>query len=286
MLAHAGQRTFVGMRAEVLVTATELGQLVADGAALAILDVRWQLTEPDGREAYATGHVPGAVYSSLEDDLSDHSVTGRGRHPLPSGAAVQAAARRWGIDADTTVVVYDDWNRAGSARAWWVMKAAGLGDVRILDGGLAAWIAAGGALETGAVTPEPGHVVVAHDDLYAGALPTLRAEDAAQLGARLVDARTPERFRGDVEPVDPVAGHIPGATNVPSTSLLDASGAFLPDVELAEALGDAKGVYCGSGVTASVVMAALAALGADAALFPGSWSQWSAERERPVATGG
>jgi thiosulfate/3-mercaptopyruvate sulfurtransferase len=271
------------MRADVLVTAAELERLVAAGAPVTILDVRWQLTEPDGRQAHAAGHVPGAVYVSLEDELTDHAVTGRGRHPLPSGSAVQAAARQWGIDEGTTVVAYDDWNRAGSARAWWVLKAAGLADVRILDGGLAAWT---GVLETGPVTPEPGDVTVAVDDLHAGDLPTLSADDAAALGARLLDARAPERFRGDVEPVDPVAGHIPGAVNVPSTSLLDADGTFRSDAELAEALAGVDGAYCGSGVTASVAVAALAAIGVDAALFPGSWSQWSGEPGRAIATGG
>jgi thiosulfate/3-mercaptopyruvate sulfurtransferase len=276
----------MGVRTEVLVTATELAQLIADGSPMTVLDVRWQLTQPDGRAAHAAGHVPGAVYVSLEDELTDHAVTGRGRHPLPSGPAVQAAARRWGIDEGATVVVYDDWNRAGSARAWWVLRAAGLRAVRILDGGLAAWTAAGGVLEAGVVSADPGDVIVTHDDLYAGAMPTLRADDAAALGARLIDARAPERFRGDVEPVDAVAGHIPGATNVPSTSLLDADGAFVSDADLADVLGDVDGVYCGSGVTAAVAVAALAAIGVDAALFPGSWSQWSAETARPVATGG
>ncbi|MDT5149365.1 MAG: thiosulfate/3-mercaptopyruvate sulfurtransferase [Mycobacterium sp.] len=273
------------MRAEVLVTATELERLVASGVAVTILDVRWQLTQPDGRAAYEAAHVPGAVYVSLEDDLTDHAVTGRGRHPLPSGSVIEAAARRWGIGPGTTVVAYDDWNRAGSARAWWVLKAAGLSDVRILDGGLAAWTESGGGLETGPVAPEPGGVVVSHDDLYAGGMPTIDADGAAALGARLIDARAPERFRGDVEPVDPVAGHIPGALNVPSTSLLDAAGAFRADTDLAMALGDADGAYCGSGVTASVAVAALAVLGVDAALFPGSWSQWCAEPLRRVATG-
>ncbi|MET0475663.1 MAG: sulfurtransferase [Mycobacterium sp.] len=273
------------MRNDVLVTATELERLVASGRSVTILDVRWQLTQPDGRASYEAGHVPGAVYVSLEDDLTDHAVRGRGRHPLPSGPAVQAAARRWGIGAETTVVVYDDWNRAGSARAWWVLKAAGLADVRILDGGLASWTASGGARQTGAVTPEPGDVVVAHDDLYAGGLPTVDADGAGALGARLIDARAPERFRGDVEPVDAVAGHIPGARNVPSTSLLDADGAFRSDADLASALGDVDGAYCGSGVTASVAVAALAVLGTEAALFPGSWSQWSAESALPVVTG-
>jgi thiosulfate/3-mercaptopyruvate sulfurtransferase len=275
----------MNMRAEVLVTATELERLIAAGASLAILDVRWELARPDGSAAYEAGHVPGAVYVSLEDELTDHSVAGRGRHPLPSGRAVEAAVRRWGIGQGTTVVAYDDWNRAGSARAWWVLKAAGLGDVRILDGGLAAWTLAGGALQAGAVTSHPGDVAVLYGDLYAGAMPTLSADEAAALGSRLIDARAPERFRGDVEPVDPVAGHIPGATNVPSTALLGADGGFLADPDLAGALGDAAGVYCGSGVTASVVLAALAAVGVDAALFPGSWSQWSTDPARPVATG-
>lgn len=285
VVTHAGQRTFVPMRAEVLITATELEGLRAADAPLAILDVRWELARPDGHAAYAAGHVPGAVYVALDDDLTDHAVPERGRHPLPSGAAVQAAARRWGIDADSTVVAYDDWNRAGSARAWWVLKAAGLGDVRILDGGLAAWTAAGGELQTGDVRPAPGTVTVEYDDLYSGGMPTLSADDANGFGGKLIDARVPERFRGEVEPVDRVAGHIPGATNVPSTSLLDAAGAFRIDAELADVLGDATAAYCGSGVTAAVAVAALAAIGVDAALFPGSWSQWSADPTRPVATG-
>jgi thiosulfate/3-mercaptopyruvate sulfurtransferase len=280
-----GKGLNVSRRAEVLVTASELEELLATGKPVTILDVRWELARPDGREAYAAGHLPGAVYVSMEDDLTDHDVPGRGRHPLPSGRAVEAAARRWGIGSDTTVVAYDDWNRAGSARAWWVLKAAGLPDVRILDGGLAAWTAAGGVLETGVVTPAPGDVAVLHDDLYSGGLPTLSADDAAALGPRLVDARAPERFRGDTEPVDPVPGHIPGATNVPSTTLLGTAGEFHADADLKRAFGDVEGVYCGSGVTAAVAVAALTAAGVDVALFPGSWSQWCREA-RPVATGG
>ncbi|MCB1286838.1 MAG: sulfurtransferase [Mycobacterium sp.] len=274
-------------RDSVLIGADEL---IGLGSTAAILDVRWRLDEPDGRFAYRSGHIPGAVYVSLEDDLSDHSRIGRGRHPLPTGAAIQAAARAWGIRRDQPVIVYDDWNRAGSSRAWWVLSAAGLPDVRILDGGLAAWSAAGGALQTGQVTPEPGDVTVAHRDLYAGARSVLTAEQIADgVAGLLLDARAPERFRGEVEPVDPVAGHIPGARNLPSTSLLGADGAFLPDARLEEVLGGCDtdaglAVYCGSGVTASVVLAALSVSGRDAALFPGSWSQWSAEK-RPVATG-
>ncbi|HET7667980.1 MAG TPA: sulfurtransferase, partial [Mycobacterium sp.] len=248
-------------------------------------DVRWRLTEPDGRAAYERGHLPGAVYVSLEDELSDHSVAGRGRHPLPWGHRVEAAARRWGVRQGVPVVVYDDWNRAGSARAWWVLTAAGIPDVLILDGGLGRW---NGRLEAGSVTPAPGDVTVAHDDLYAGARPTLTAEDAA-VAARLLDARAPERFRGDVEPVDPVAGHIPGAENLPSTRLLSEDGRFLPDDDLGRLFDgmdpSTTGVYCGSGVTASVVLAAMAAAGIDASLYPGSWSEWCSDPKRPVARG-
>ncbi|MDT5099830.1 MAG: thiosulfate/3-mercaptopyruvate sulfurtransferase [Mycobacterium sp.] len=270
-------------RDAVLITTTELAALRAAGDPVAILDVRWQLTEPDGRDAFERGHIPGAVYVSLEDELSDHSVAGRGRHPLPSGRAVEAAGRRWGIRKDVPVVVYDDWNRAGSARAWWVLTAAGIEDVRILDGGLAAWT---GELESGPVTPEPGDVSVPHEDLYAGALPTLTAE-TVMAADTLLDARAPERFLGHVEPIDPIAGHIPGACNAPSTGFLAGDGTFLEERDLARLFGDIEGAgaYCGSGVTASVVVAALATLGIDAALYPGSWSEWSSDGARPVETG-
>jgi thiosulfate/3-mercaptopyruvate sulfurtransferase len=270
-------------RDDVLITAPELAWLLASDEPVTILDVRWALTEPDGRQAFERGHLPGAVYVSLEDELSDHSVVGRGRHPLPSGRALEADGRRWGLRDGVPVVVYDDWNRAGSARAWWVLTAAGIEDVRILDGGLAAWT---GELESGLVTAEPGDVTVRYPDLYAGALPTLSAEQAIAVET-LLDARAPERFRGEVEPIDPVAGHIPGARNVPSTGLLAADGTFLAQDDLARLLGNTRevGAYCGSGVTASVVVAALASLGIDAALYPGSWSEWSSDPTRPVETG-
>jgi thiosulfate/3-mercaptopyruvate sulfurtransferase len=281
----------MGSRADVLITPDELASVRDAGAPITILDVRWQLTEPDGRAAYEAGHIPGAVYVSLEDELSDQDVTGHGRHPLPSGRDVEAAARRWGVRRGVPIVAYDDWNRAGSARAWWVLTAAGLAGVRILDGGLRGWIETGGELETGTVTPEPGDVTVAHADLYAGARPTLTASQAAAI-ATLVDARAPERFRGDVEPIDPVAGHIPGAVNLPSTDVLDDNGVFRNPEDLLALVrrhgvdtSNDVGVYCGSGVTASVLLAAFATAGTDATLFPGSWSEWCSDPSRPVQRG-
>lgn len=273
----------------MLISATQLARLIDAGQRVAILDVRWRIDEPDGRAAYQRGHLPGAVYVSLEDELSDHSTVGRGRHPLPSGRSIEAAARRWGIRDGVPTVVYDDWNRAGSARAWWVLTAAGIADVCILDGGLAAWRSVGRDLSTDPVEPPPGNATVTHQDLYDGALPTLTAQQVGEVD--LLDARAPERFRGEIEPIDPVAGHIPGATNLPSSAMLNPDGTFLAHDAIAGLLADRDvddtriGAYCGSGVTAAVTVAALAAAGYRAALFPGSWSQWSSDSDNPVARG-
>lgn len=280
------------IRNRVLITVTELADLLEAGEPMTVLDVRWRIDDPDGRQAYARGHIPGAVYVSLEDELSDHTVAGRGRHPLPSGPNLQAAARRWGVRQGALVVVYDDWNRAGSARAWWVLTAAGIENVRILDGGLSAWRSTGRHLETGAVSAAPGNVVVPHGDLYAGGRSTLTAQESGAGTVTLLDARAPERFRGDVEPLDPVAGHIPDAINVPSAAVLAADGTFLTDHTISQLLSGngvnrhgRLGVYCGSGITAAVTIAALAATGREAALYPGSWSEWSSDPSRPVARG-
>jgi thiosulfate/3-mercaptopyruvate sulfurtransferase len=273
----------------VLITAAALADRLDTGDPVTILDVRWRLDEPDGHATYLQGHLPGAVYVSLDDELSDHSIAGRGRHPLPSGRSVEAAARRWGVRTGVPTVVYDDWNRAGSARAWWVLTAAGIADVRILDGGLAAWRAVGGNLHTGPIAPPPGNAAVLHDDLYNGALPTLTAQQVDDFD--LLDARSPERFRGDVEPIDPVGGHIPGARNLPSGGVLNSDGTFLAHGAIAQLLAERGvhdgriGAYCGSGVTAAITVAALAAAGHQAALFPGSWSEWSSDRARPAARG-
>jgi thiosulfate/3-mercaptopyruvate sulfurtransferase len=279
-------------RAQVLITVAELVDLIRVGDPVTILDVRWRLDQPDGRAAYLQGHIPGAVYVSLEDELSDHTITGRGRHPLPSGRSVEDSARRWGVREDVPTVVYDDWNRAGSARAWWVLTAAGLAKVRILDGGLAAWREAGGGFASGPVTPPPGNVIALHNDLYAAARPTLAAQQAVAADVMLLDARAPERFRGDNEPVDPVAGHIPGAKNFPATDVLAGDGTFLANGALTRLFSD-RGIdresrlaaYCGSGVSATVTLAALATMEYEAALYPGSWSEWSADPARPVSRG-
>ncbi|MGO3362386.1 MAG: sulfurtransferase [Corynebacterium sp.] len=271
-----------------LITAAELA---AHLDSTVVLDVRWTLQHPDGRADFAAGHIPGARYVDLDTELSDHSVAGRGRHPLPSGPDLQASLRRWGVDDGTPVVVYDDWNRAGSSRAWWVLRAAGLRDVRILDGGWSAWTRYGGEVETGesAAVDSRGSVTVPFDDLYSGALPVLSADEAGDLASsgdgQLLDARAPERFRGEVEPVDPVAGHIPGAENLPSTDVLDGDGTFVGQDGLRSILHGAGGgsaAYCGSGVSAAVVVAAASTIGVDLALFPGSWSQWSSDPDRPV----
>ncbi|WP_420109804.1 sulfurtransferase [Mycolicibacter arupensis] len=286
----------MGPRGTVLITAAELAELLRSGDQVTVLDVRWSLDEPDGHPAYLRGHLPGAVYVSLEDELSDHTVPDRGRHPLPTGRNLEAAARRWGVRRNAPVVVYDDWQRAASGRLWWLLTTSGVRDVRILDGGLPAWIRAGGELDTGDVWPEPGNVTLLPEDLYDGLRPTLTADDAGD-GARigelaLLDARGPDRFRGETEPLDAVAGHIPGAQNLQFTTLLAEDGTFLPDDEIAALLADRGiradapvGAYCGSGISATVIVAALAVLGRSAAMFPGSWSQWSSDASRPVARG-
>jgi thiosulfate/3-mercaptopyruvate sulfurtransferase len=272
---------------KVLIAAEEL---LAAVERPRLLDVRWALGDDRGRERYREAHLPGAVFADLEVELADPPSPERGRHPLPSLQRLQATARRWGIRTGDRVVVYDDAGGAAAARAWWLLRWAGLDDVRLLDGGIAAWRRAGGAVESGEASSPPGDVV-----LTGGGLPTLTLEEAAALpaaGGLLLDARAAERYRGEVEPVDPRAGHVPGAVSAPTTQNLSDDGTFLPVAVLSErfaALGAVPGrrvgVYCGSGVTAAHEVAALAEAGIDAALWPGSWSQWSADPSRPAATG-
>ncbi len=277
------------MTATHLTTAAELDTMIRDGRAPVILDVRWRLGGPDGEPAYLEGHIPGAVFVRLDDELAAHGEPADGRHPLPSAAAFEASARRWGINEGDTVVVYDDWQGYGAARAWWMLTDASV-DARVIDGGLAAWRAADLPLESGAVTPAPGTVT-----LHPGALPQLTADEAAALAASdtgvLLDARAGERYRGETEPIDPRAGHIPGAVSAPTTENLDAQGLLRNSADLRARFADlgiepgtTVGVYCGSGVSAAQEVLALAVAGHEAALYVGSWSQWSNHPDRPVAT--
>jgi thiosulfate/3-mercaptopyruvate sulfurtransferase len=285
-LAGAGE---TASRAQVLVEAGALAAELGRAGAPALLDVRWKLGDPDGALHYAEGHLPGAVYVDLDTELAAHGAPTDGRHPLPSLETLQATARKWGLKQGQSVVVYDDNGGASAARAWWLLRWAGVGDVRILDGGLGAWTASGGALERGEGAVPDGDV-----SLSGGHLPTLDIDEAAEFPATgvLLDARAGARYRGETEPVDPRAGHIPGAICAPTTDNLDADGHFLSDAALNErfaALGvdpsAPVGVYCGSGVTAAHEIAALAVVGIDAALYPGSWSAWSNHPDRPAATG-
>jgi thiosulfate/3-mercaptopyruvate sulfurtransferase len=269
-----------------LIGGAELERLCAGGRRPHLLDVRWKLGGPPGREEYRAGHLPGAVYVDLDEELAAPAAAGQGRHPLPSVEALQASARAWGIAAGDSVVVYDDNAGLSAARAWWLLRWAGLTDVRILDGGLAAWpspLSAGDepAPTAGDVTLTPGHLPVIDPD---------GAQQLVAAGGLLLDARAAERFRGEPNPFDPRPGHIPGAVSAPTTENLSGDGSFRAAGELAgrfAALGVRPdrpvGVYCGSGVTAAHEVAALAIAGVgNVALYPGSWSQWATLPGRPV----
>ena len=274
---------------DVLIDPVTLRKLLDGPAAPAVLDVRWALGDPNGHEHFLAGHIPGAVYVDLDTQLAAPSATGAGRHPLPDPAALGEAARGWGLRTGQPVVVYDANGGLAAARAWWLLRWAGLPDVRILDGALAAWTEAGFELRSGQERPDRGDVT-----LDGGHLPVLTADEAAALARDgvLLDARAGERYRGGTEPVDARAGHIPGARSAPAAGNLTADGSFASAealraryAELGAVPGVEVGVYCGSGVTAAHDVAALRIAGIDAALYPGSWSAWSADRQRPVATG-
>lgn len=256
-----------------------------------LLDVRWQLGGSDGREQYRSGHLPGAAYVELDTDLADPPGAG-GRHPLPDPERFATAMRRLGVSRDRPVVAYDDASGMAAARAWWLLRYHGHLDVRLLDGGWPAWLAAGGPVQTGDVTPAPGTF-----DARPGQLPTVEAEAVLDLAASglLIDARAPERYAGAAEPVDPVAGHIPGAVNLPVGLAVEPegprAGRLKDPQDLAELYAEARrrpdqvAVYCGSGVTAAFEVMALELVGVRAALFPGSWSEWITDPTRPVAAG-
>jgi thiosulfate/3-mercaptopyruvate sulfurtransferase len=294
----------------VLTGSVHLGPLI-DAATLAamatdlptVLDVRWRLGSP-GRPDYDAGHLPGAVFLDLDTDLSGPPGAG-GRHPLPDPAALQEVLRAAGVRAGHPVVVYDAGDGQAAARAWWTLRWAGHPEVSVLDGGYAAWLADGhptmpsrsmpnardsamSPVTTDVPDPPPGDIVV-----RPGGLPVLDAAGAATVAAQgvLIDARIPGRYRGEVEPVDPVAGHIPGAVNVPAAELTGPDGRLLAAAALRDrfttaGLAEDKrvGAYCGSGVTAAHTILALHVTGRpDAALYVGSWSNWVTDPDRPVA---
>ncbi|AHH15996.1 putative thiosulfate sulfurtransferase [Nocardia nova SH22a] len=271
--------------AAVLISPEELRNTLSDSECRThLLDVRWALGDPDGPEHYLAGHIPGAVFVDLETELAAPPSPAHGRHPLPAPDHLQRCARSWGLRAGEPTVVYDATGGMSAARAWWLLRWAGIGDVRILDGGLPAWQRGGGELATGSESdPVPGDVVV-----RPGNMPVVQADEVAGWSGALLDARAGERYRGQIEPVDPRAGHIPGAVSVPTADNLTSEGTFKSPEQLRErfsGLGSGPvAVYCGSGVTAAHQIAALSVAGVSAALYPGSWSQWSSDPERPVAT--
>ncbi|MDP3890423.1 sulfurtransferase [Nocardioides sp.] len=245
--------------------------------AVTVLDVRWRLGGPPGREEFRRGHVPGAAYVDLDIDLADPPGDG-GRHPLPAPDRFVAAMRAAGVTQNRRVVVYDDWAGQAASRAWWLLRHYGHRHVQVLDGGWTAWTDHGGEVEKGdQETAAPGD--------FSGEPGSMPVVDglAAPGVAVLIDARAAERYRGEIEPVDPVAGHIPGAVNVPTTANLDARGRFRAPEEL-RSLYEGAGagpdtdvaVYCGSGVTATHDIMALELAGVRAALYPDGWSGWLA----------
>lgn len=250
-----------------------------------VLDVRYRMGGPPGAEEFGRGHVPTATYVDLDATLAAPAGL-LGRHPLPEVEGFAAAMRAAGVSVDVPVVVYDDWSGRAAARAWWLLRHHGHDDVRVLDGGWSAWSESGARIETGppAAAKRPGDFAPT-----AGRLPVVATADLPDPGLVLIDARAPERYRGDVEPIDPVAGHIPGAVNLPTDANLDESGRFRSAAELADLYatvgvrpGTRVAAYCGSGVTACHDLLALARIGVDAALYPESWSGWVVDRDRPV----
>jgi thiosulfate/3-mercaptopyruvate sulfurtransferase len=261
---------------------------------LIVVDCRFTLTEPAaGRVAYERGHIPGARYADLDRDLSRRPTPAEGRHPLPDRAAFAAKLGEWGIDEDTTVVAYDDASGAIAARLWWLLRWMGHAAVQVLDGGFAAWQAAELPVERAPpsvqarrypVSPRAAAAVVATTDLPA----------RQRAGDLLVDARGAPRYRGEQEPIDPVAGHVPGARNWPFSNIVTAGGTFRPAADLRRDLTqllDGRApqqliAMCGSGVTACHLLLAMAVAGLDGGkLYAGSWSEWIRDPQRPIRTG-
>ncbi len=270
-----------------LITVPELAEALASAEPPTVADVRWRLGGPPTRADYEAGHIPGAAFLDLDADLCGKPGPG-GRHPLPEPDALQEALRAAGVRADRLVVAYDAGDNQAAARLWWTLRWAGHDAVRVLDGGFAAWRAARRPVEPGTVTPPAGDITV-----RPGQMPVLDAPDATRVASTgvLFDVRVPARYRGAAEPVDPVAGHIPGAVNLPAGELVGPDGHLLPPAALRERFAAAGlvpdrpvGAYCGSGVTAANTILALTVAGIpDPALYVGSWSHWITDPARPVA---
>ncbi|OBS09152.1 sulfurtransferase [Acidihalobacter prosperus] len=278
---------------DCLIDTERLAQALDSAGDLVLVDCRFDLARPEaGREAYRAGHLPGAVYAHLDEDLSGPTGPQTGRHPLPDVEGFAARCGEWGIGPGVRVVAYDDAGGAYAARLWWLLRWLGHAEVSVLDGGLDAWRESGRPQQTDVPRPSPrsftGHPVEAMT-LEAQALQSALAARRC----RLVDVRAAARFRGEIEPIDPVAGHVPGAVNHPFTQLLDARGRFLPAAELRaqfdalldDHLPEALVAMCGSGVTACHLLLAMAHAGLPGGrLYPGSWSEWIRDPTRPVAS--
>ena len=271
-----------------LISAADLHERLSGGARVSLLDVRWRLDLPEGRPAYLSGHLPGAVYVDLETELARRGHPEEGRHPRPAHRDLERAAIRWGVRHGDLVVVYDDNDSVAAARAWWLLRRTGL-EVRVLDGGLRAWIAAGHLLDTGDVAPSRGDATLR--DVDPGDLPI---DEAATLPSRgvLVDVRSPERYRGAHAGADPTAGHIPGAVSLPAVTHIRPDGTLRTPAEILTAFarigarpGREIGLYCASGVASAHSALALATAGIEARVFSGSWSRWVQSPGRPIAVG-
>jgi len=279
-------------------TLIDVDSLAALAGPAVLLDCRFDLSLPHaGRRAYAAGHIPGARYADLNLDLSSPVTLGDGRHPLPRPDVLADFFAAAGIGDETQVIAYDDANGSFAARAWWLLRWLGKAPVAVLDGGFQAWVAAGGAVEAGEPPPapdgaKPPFTVRLRPETVLTAADVQRAlEDPRRL---LVDARAAERFAGTVEPLDRVAGHVPGAVNHPFTANLTQEGRFLPADELRRRwLTRLRGtepsdaiLMCGSGVTACHNILAMTSAGLPGGkLYAGSWSEWIGDPERPVARG-
>lgn len=278
---------------DVLIEVDELAELLDSAGPgerpAAVIDVRWTLGGPSRLPDFLAGHIPGARWVDLETELSDHQRAG-GRHPLPGAPAFESAMRRAGVHGDRPVVVYDADNALAAARLWWMLTDAGHPEVRVLNGGFAAWTAAGRPIEVG-----PGEQPAAGDFVARpGQLPSIGGD---QLAARIasgpppviIDVRGAERYAGESEPIDPVAGHVPGAINVPSMDNVEPTGRFRRPEAITAHFPEADGsdvVYCGSGITAAHTALARVSAGLPVpTIYPGSWSDWITDPSRPVATG-